>query len=48
VQGVFDVNKRSGGLTLTEIAADVSVDEVKAKTGAPLTVSPSLIKMRSA
>jgi len=33
-----------GGLTLIELAPDVSLDEVKAKTGAPFSVAPSLAK----
>ncbi len=33
-----------GGLTLVELAPGVTLDEVKAKTGAPFTVAPSLAK----
>jgi 3-oxoacid CoA-transferase subunit B len=32
---VFAVDKKKGGLTLTELASGVSLDEVKAKTAAP-------------
>jgi 3-oxoacid CoA-transferase subunit B len=41
--GVFEVDKTgSGGVTLLELADGVSVDEVKAKTEATLTVSPTI------
>lgn len=43
---VFDVNKNSGGLTLLEIAPDVSVDQVKALTGCPFEIAPGLKKMQ--
>ena len=33
-----------GGLTLIELAPGVTLDEVKAKTGAPFTVAPALAK----
>ncbi len=33
-----------GGLTLIELAPDVTLDEVKAKTAAPFSVAPSLAK----
>ena len=39
-KAVIDVTP--GGLLLREIASDTSVDAVRAATGAPLTVSPSL------
>jgi 3-oxoacid CoA-transferase len=38
---VFDVDF-TNGLTLIELADGVTVDEVKAKTGAPFTVSDNL------
>ena len=41
---MFDVNFTSG-LTLIEIADGVSVDEVKAKTGADFTVTDDLKPM---
>jgi 3-oxoacid CoA-transferase B subunit len=34
-----------GGLVLTEIAADVGVDEVRAKTGCSFTVADALVKI---
>ncbi len=41
--GVFSVDKHGpSGITLLELADGVTVDEVKAKTQAALTVSPSL------
>ena len=35
---------KGGGLTLIELAPDVALDEVKAKTAAPFSVAPSLAK----
>ena len=35
---------KGGGLTLIELAPDVTLDEVKAKTAAPFTVAPELAK----
>jgi 3-oxoacid CoA-transferase subunit B len=41
--GVFEIDKTgAGGVTLTELADGVTVDEVKAKTEAKLTVSPTI------
>jgi 3-oxoacid CoA-transferase subunit B len=41
--GVFEVDKTgAGGVTLLELADGVSVDEVKSKTEAKLTVSPTI------
>jgi 3-oxoacid CoA-transferase subunit B len=34
--------EKGGGLTLIELAPDVTLDEVKAKTAAPFTVAPGL------
>ena len=45
-QCVFDVDRVAGKLTLTELAEGVSLDEVKAKTGAAFDVSPNLITMQ--
>jgi len=36
--GVFDIDRRSGGVTLTELAPGVTVGEVQAKTEAAFTV----------
>jgi 3-oxoacid CoA-transferase subunit B len=36
---VFEIDRRGGGVTLTELAPGVSVDEVRAKTGAAFTVA---------
>jgi 3-oxoacid CoA-transferase len=44
-QAVFDVNAVTG-LTLIEHAEGVTVDEIKAKTGAPFVVSDNLIPMQ--
>jgi 3-oxoacid CoA-transferase subunit B len=41
--GVFSVDKTGdGGVTLVELADGVTVDEVKAKTKAKLSVAPGL------
>jgi len=45
--GVFDVDAEKG-LTLTEIAEGVSIDEVKAATGCPFAVAADLKPMRQA
>lgn len=39
---VFDVNRQKGGLTLVELAEGVTVEEVKAKTGATFAVAEHL------
>ena len=39
---VFDVNRESGGLTLVELAKGVTVEDVKAKTGAAFVVADRL------
>lgn len=44
-QCVFQVDRKKGGLTLTELAPGVEVEEVKQKTGAKFEVSDSLSKM---
>ncbi|MGE7471327.1 3-oxoacid CoA-transferase subunit B [Bosea sp. NPDC003192] len=41
---VMTCDKVKGGLTLIELAPDVTLDEVKAKTAAPFTVAPELAK----
>ena len=44
LDGVFDVDFTEG-LTLVEIAEDVTVDEIKAKTEAPFKVADDLKPM---
>ncbi|MGO4741389.1 CoA-transferase, partial [Bosea sp. 2KB_26] len=39
---VMACDKAKGGLTLLELAPGVSLDEVKAKTGAPFVVAAAL------
>ena len=39
---VFDVDRHAGELTLTEVAEGVTLEEVKAKTGADFKVSSQL------
>ena len=46
--GVFDCDKLGGsGLTLTEIAAGVSTEDVRAATGCPIKVDDNLKLMSS-
>jgi 3-oxoacid CoA-transferase subunit B/3-oxoadipate CoA-transferase beta subunit len=40
--GVFDIDRKGGGVTLAELAPGVSVDEVRAKTEAAFAVAPAL------
>ncbi|KAK3696069.1 hypothetical protein LTR37_018150 [Vermiconidia calcicola] len=42
---VFQVDRKKGGLTLTELAPGVEVEEIKQKTGAKFEVSESLKEM---
>ena len=42
---VFEVNRENGGLTLTELADGVSVEDVKAKTGASFVVAEKVGSM---
>jgi len=37
--GVFEIDRHKGGVTLTELAPDVTVDEVRAKTEAAFAVA---------
>ena len=37
--GVFTIDKKGGGMTLTELALGVTLDEVKAKTEAEFRVA---------
>jgi acyl CoA:acetate/3-ketoacid CoA transferase beta subunit len=41
-QAVFDVDKKSNQLILIEKDPQVTVDDLKSKTGAPFQVSPNL------
>lgn len=45
LQCVFQVDREVGGLTLTELAPGVEVEEVKAKTDAKFTVADDLKRM---
>lgn len=42
---VFQVDRVKGGLTLTELAEGVTVDDVKAKTDAKFAVAENIIPM---
>ena len=42
---VFEVNREKGGLTLTELADGVSVEDVKARTGASFVVAEKVGSM---
>jgi len=44
--GVFDFSKETGKMTLVEVAPDVSVEDVRAATGASFEVSDNLIPMQ--
>lgn len=44
-QCVFQVDRKAGELTLTELAPGVEVEEVKAKTDAKFTVAKDLKRM---
>lgn len=46
-QCVFDVNRKEGGLTLTELAPGVTLEEVQKKTGAPFKVAEDLKQMEA-
>jgi 3-oxoacid CoA-transferase subunit B/3-oxoadipate CoA-transferase beta subunit len=37
--GVFDIDRKGGGVTLRELASGVTLDEIKAKTAAPFKVA---------
>jgi 3-oxoacid CoA-transferase len=41
---VFDINKVSGTMTLSEVAEGISVEEVKSRTGCAFTVADDLKK----
>jgi 3-oxoacid CoA-transferase subunit B len=40
--GVFTIDRKGGGMTLTELAPDVTLDEIKQKTQATYKVAPGL------
>jgi len=40
--GVFTIDKKAGGMTLTELAPGVTIDEVTKKTEAKFKVDPKL------
>ena len=40
--GVFTIDKKAGGMTLVELAPDVTLDEIKSKTQATYKVAPGL------
>lgn len=42
---VFQVDRTEGGLTLTELADNVSVAEVREKTGAKFQVAPDVKRL---
>jgi len=42
---VFDIDRRAGRMTLTELAPGVTLDEIRSKTGADYEVSPDLKSM---
>lgn len=42
---MFQVDRKSGTLTLTELAPGVEVEEVRSKTGAAFTVAEDLKEM---
>jgi 3-oxoacid CoA-transferase subunit B/3-oxoadipate CoA-transferase beta subunit len=40
--GVFDIDRRGGGMVLSQIATGVSLDEIRAKTEAEFSLAPGL------
>ena len=44
-QCVFQVDREKGGLTLTELASGVTIDEVRGKTDARFDVAALLVQM---
>jgi len=40
--GVFDIDRKAGGMTLIELAPGVTVDEITQKTQASFKVDPKL------
>lgn len=45
---VFECDKHRGGLTLVELAPQVSLDEVRLKTGTPFAVAPTIAEIEAA
>lgn len=46
LQAVFDVDRKAGKLTLTEIAPGITIDELRAKTDAKFDLADTVIEMR--
>lgn len=44
-QCVFEVDRKKGGLTLTELAPGVDVEEIRSKTGAKFKVADDIKSM---
>jgi 3-oxoacid CoA-transferase subunit B len=40
--GVFNIDRKKGGMTLIELAPDVTLDEIAKKTQAKFSVDPKL------
>jgi 3-oxoacid CoA-transferase subunit B len=40
--GVFNIDKKGAGMTLSELAPGVSLDEIKSKTEAAYKVAPNI------
>jgi 3-oxoacid CoA-transferase subunit B len=40
--GVFTIDRKGGGMTLVELAPDVTLDEIKSKTQASYKIAPNL------
>jgi 3-oxoacid CoA-transferase subunit B len=40
--GVFDIDRKKGGMTLIELAPGVTVDEITKKTEASFKIGPKL------
>ena len=40
--GVFTIDRKGGGMTLVELAPDVTLDEIRQKTQATYKVAPGL------
>lgn len=42
---VFAIDRKAGKMTLTELAPGVTIDEIRARTGAPFEIAESLRTM---